>query len=462
MAENTNVQAFPDIDNRKAFYRALFHLVLPIVFQYFMASLVTASDAFMLGFLNQTSLSAVSLAGQVAFVYYLFINTFLTGAMVLGAQYWGKKETKTLEDVLGVAMRYAMLVGLLFSLASLICPQVLMRVFTSDQELIDGGVKYLRMVGIGYVLMGFVDTYLCFMKICEKTMLSTVISSIGVVVNIILNGLLIFGIGPFPEMGIEGAALATVLSRVLELVLIIIAVVRTDCVRFRFRKLISLAKKFIHKDFWKYSLPVMINQFGWGGGVTMYSVIMGHLGSDATAANSISAIVRNIIASVCWGLATGASIIIGKMLGAGELDKAKRAGGRFVRLSLFIGFVSGLVILGLTPLALMIPTGMTPVAHGYLKWMLLMGAYYIIGNSLNSTVIGGIFPAGGDTKFGMICDCITLWLVVVPLGALAAFVWNLPVVAVAAILTLDEFVKIPAVYIHYVKYKWVKNITRDE
>lgn len=457
-----NENSFPDPSNRSAFYKALCKLVLPIVFQYFMASLVTASDAFMLGFLDQTALSAVSLAGQVAFVYYLFINTFLTGAMVLGAQYWGKKEYTTLEDVLGVTMRYTLLIGLLFTLASLICPSVLMRAFTSDPELIAGGVKYLRMVAVGYLIMGFVDSYLCFMKICEQTMLSTIISSVGVVVNIILNGLLIFGIGPFPKMGIEGAALATVLSRILELAMVAWAVLRTDCVKLRVKKLIKQSKRFIHKDFWTYSLPVMINQFGWGGGMTMYTVIMGHLGSDATAANSIASIVRSMIASVCWALATGASIIIGKMLGAGELDTAKKTGGRFVRLSLAIGFVSGLVILALTPLTLMIPTDMTPVAHGYLKWMLLLGTYYIIGNSLNSTVIGGIFPAGGDTKFGMICDCITLWCVVVPLGMLAAFVWKLPVIAVAAILTLDEFVKIPAVYIHYKRYKWVKNITRDE
>lgn len=453
---------FPDLNNRKAFYKTLCKLILPIVFQYFMASLVTASDAFMLGFLDQTALASVSLAGQVGFVYYLFINTFLTGAMVLGAQYWGKKEHATLEDVLGVTMRYTLLIGFFFLLASLICPQLLMHVFTSDPDLIAGGVKYLRVVAIGYFIMGFVDSYLCFMKICEKTMLSTIISSIGVVINIILNGVLIFGVGPFPEMGIEGAALATVISRVIELFLILWAVLTTNVVKFRVKKLVTLTKKFIHSDFWKYSLPVMINQFGWGGGMTMYSVIMGHLGSDATAANSIASIVRTMIASVCWGLSTGASIIIGKMLGAGELDMAKKAGGRFVRLSLAIGAASGVVILALTPLALMMPSDMTPVAHGYLKWMLLFGAYYIIGNSLNSTVIGGIFPAGGDTKFGMICDCITLWVVVVPLGMLAAFVWNLPVVAVAAILTLDEFVKIPAVYIHYMKYKWVKNITRDE
>ena len=453
---------FPDIDNRKAFYKALCTLVLPIVFQYFMSSLVSASDAFMLGFMDQTALSSVSLAGQVAFVYYLFINTFLTGAMVLGAQYWGKQEYTTLEDVLGVTMRYALLVGMVFTLAAFICPQYLMRVFTNDPALIDGGVRYLRIMAVGYFIMGFVDSYLCFMKICEKTMMSTVISSIGVVVNIILNGLLIFGAGPFPEMGIEGAALATVISRILELILVAWGVLTTDCVKLRVRKLVTLSKKFIHADFWKYSLPVMINQFGWGGGMTMYSVIMGHLGTDATAANSIASIVRAMIASICWGLSTGASIIIGKMLGADELKMAKKAGGRFVRLSLGIGAASGVVIALLTPLVLMMPTDMSPTAHGYLKWMLLLGCYYIIGNSLNSTVIGGIFPAGGDTKFGMICDCVTLWCVVVPLGMLAAFVWELPVIAVAAILTLDEFVKIPAVYMHYVKYKWVKNITRDE
>ncbi len=457
-----NETTFPDLDNRKAFYRALLVIVLPIIFQYFMSSLVTASDAFMLGFLDQASLSAVSLAGQVAFVFYLFVNTFITGATVIGAQYWGKKDFVAMEDIVGITMRYSILIGLAFTLAAEFFPDYLMRVFTNDTAMIAGGVKYLRVVALSYFFMSYADPYLCIMKICERTTLSSAISSIGVVINILLNALFIFGLGPCPKMGIEGAALATVISRALECVMVAVAVKKTDVTPLRIKKLLRVAKKFIHKDFWKYSIPILINQFGWGGGVTMYSVIMGHLGNDATAANSIAGIVRNMIASVCWAMATAAGIIIGKMLGAGELEKAKRCGGRFVRLSLAIGFGCGLIILGLTPLALLIPTDMTEVAHGYMKWMLLMGAYYIIGNSLNSTVIGGIFPAGGDTKFGMICDCVTLWCVVVPLGLLAAFVWKLPVVAVAAILTLDEFVKIPAVYIHYKKYKWVKNITRDE
>ncbi len=153
-------------------------------------------------------------------------------------------------------------------------------------------------------------------------------------------------------------------------------------------------------------------------------------------------------------------IIIGGMLGRNELEKAKKAGGSFVRFSLIIGAASGLVILALTPLVLKV-IHLQPQAQHYLKYMMFLAAYYIIGNSLNSTVISGIFPSGGDTRFGMVCDVITLWCVVVPMGLIGAFVLKLPVIAVAFILTLDEFVKIPAVYHHYMKYKWVKNITKE-
>ena len=191
----------------------------------------------------------------------------------------------------------------------------------------------------------------------------------------------------------------------------------------------------------------------------MYSVIMGRLGSDAVAANSIASIVRSMIASLCWGIAAGVGIVIGGMLGRNEIDEAKKAGGKFVRLSLLIGAGSGVVILALTPFILKVIT-LNEQAQYYLKYMMFMASYYIIGNALNSTVIGGIFPAGGDTKFGMICDIVTLWCVVVPMGMIAAFLLKLPVLAVAFILTLDEFVKIPAVYKHYMKYKWAKNITR--
>ncbi len=444
----------------KTLYKKLFTVVAPIAFQYLTASLVTASDAFMLGFLDQDSLSASSLAGQVAFVFSLFYGAFVFGCTVLAAQYWGKGDKKTVGEVLAVTMRYSLIVGLIFTLGCAFFPSEIMRIFTSDENLVSVGADYLRVVSLSHLLTGFTQAYYGIMKVCDKAKLSSLIGSLSVVVNIILNACLIFGLGFFPKLGIEGAALATVLARVFETVFVLIVVVKGKCIKLDVKLIFRLESKFLHRDYWRYTAPLLINQIGWGGGVTMYSVIMGHLGTDAVAANSIASIVRMMIASLCWGISSGVGIVLGGMLGRNELERAKKAGGSFVRFSVVIGIASGLVILAVTPLVLWV-IKLEPDAQHYLKYMMLFASYYIIGNSLNSTVISGIFPSGGDTKFGMICDVVTLWAVVVPLGALAAFIWKLPVLAVAAILTLDEFVKIPAVYLHYVRYKWVRNITVD-
>lgn len=438
----------------KPIYKKLSGIIAPIAFQYLMSSLVTASDAFMLGFLDQDSLSASSLAGQIAFVFSLFYGAFVFGLTALAAQYWGKGDSKTAEEVLAITMRYSLLVGFIFTFFTALLPEQIMMTFTPNSALISAGAKYLRTVSLSYLLTGFTQAYFGMMKVCGKEKLSSLIGSLSVVLNIILNSLFIFGIGFFPKMGIVGAALATLIARVFETVMVVIAIVRKRCPSLR----IGLSNKELHKDYWKYTVPLLINQIGWGGGVTMYSVIMGHLGSDAVAANSIASIVRSMIASLCWGIAAGVGIIIGGMLGRNEIDEAKKAGGSFVRFSILIGVVSGLAILAVTPLVLHF-IQLAPQAQHYLKYMMFMAAYYIIGNSLNSTIISGIFIAGGDTRFGMWCDVITLWCVVVPMGMISAFVLKLPVLAVAFILTLDEFVKIPAVYKHYMKYKWAKNIT---
>lgn len=445
----------------RSIYKKLFSIVAPISIQYFMYSLVSASDAFMLGFLDKDSLSASSLAGQVWFVSNLFSMAFVSGLTVLAAQYWGKGDKRTAEEVLAVTMRYSLLVGMIFTLAALFIPRQLMMIFTSEDKLISAGAKYLRVVSPSYLLLGFSQVYFSMMKVCDRAKLSSVVCSASVVLNIILNGLFIFGAGFIPKMGIIGAALATVLSRVFEVVVVALAVYKGKCPPVSVRLILKSRSKELHREYWRYTVPLLINQLGWGGGVTMYSVIMGHLGSDAVAANSIASIVRSMIASLCWGIAAGVGIVIGGMLGRNELDKAKKAGGSFVRFSILIGAASGLVILALTPLVLhVIHLGDT--AQNYLKYMMFMASYYIIGNSLNSTIIAGIFPSGGDTKFGMYCDVITLWCVVVPMGMIGAFVLKLPVLAVAFILTLDEFVKIPAVYRHYVRYKWVRNITKQD
>ena len=451
----------------KKLYKQLFKIVLPISFQYMMMALVSASDAFMLGFLDQDSLSAVSLATQIAFIYSLFFGAFVYGCNVLAAQYWGKKDTKTVEEVLAITMRYTLIVGLIFTLATAFIPELIMKIFTNDPVLIGAGARYLRTVSISYIIGGFAQVYFGILKVCDRAGLSSLIGSLSVILNIILNAILIFGLLGAPRLGIEGAAIATVTARIFEVVFVLVLVFRKKCLPLNIRKMCMIPGKeeklssVLHKDYWKYTFPLLLNQLGWGGGVAMYSVIMGHLGSDATAANSIANIVRELLASFCWGVASGVSIILGQMMGRNELEEAKKAGGSFVRFSILIGVISGLILLLIIPILMHVIT-LQETAMGYLKVMMFMASYYIIGNSLNSTIIGGIFPAGGDTKFGMWCDIITLWAVVVPMGMLAAFVFKLPVLVVAFILTLDEFVKIPAVYRHYMKYEWVKNITREE
>ncbi|MBR2087885.1 MAG: polysaccharide biosynthesis C-terminal domain-containing protein, partial [Oscillospiraceae bacterium] len=218
-------------------YKKLFRIVTPIAFQYLMASLVTASDAFMLGFLDQDSLSASSLAGQIAFVFSLFYLAFVNGMTVLAAQYWGKRDTKTTGEVFAVTMRYSLLTGLIFTLGTALFPEQIMHVFTADAKLIAAGGTYLRTVSLSYLLTSFTQAYFGMMKICDRAKLSSLIGSLSVIVNILLNAVLIFGIGFFPQMGIAGAALATVLARVFETIMVVIAVIRKQCPALNIRQM---------------------------------------------------------------------------------------------------------------------------------------------------------------------------------------------------------------------------------
>ena len=440
------------------FYSKLFSLVLPIAFQQFMLAAVNASDALMLGLLDQDSLSAVSLAGQVQFVFNLFLAAMTIGASMLAAQYWGKGDRDAVERILALVLKITTPVSLAVFLAAQLCPGLLMRIFTRDEVLIAGGVRYLQVVGLSYLMTGISQIFLCILKNSGQAMKSTVISSFSVVLNIFLNAFFIFGFWIFPEMGIAGAALATVIAKAAELLWLFAESCREGRIHLRMRYVIH-TDPLLRKDFWKYTTPVLANEMVWGCGFTMYSVIMGHLGSDAVAANSIANIVKNLIACFCSGIGNGGGILVGNELGQGNLEKARSYGGRLCRISIVSGIISGLVLLALSPLILSV-SNLSDVSVGYLRGMLLICSYYMIGRAVNATTIAGIFCAGGDSRFGLLCDTVVMWVIAVPLGLISAFVLNLPVLAVYFVISLDEMVKLPAVYRHYKKYAWVKDLTR--
>ncbi len=441
------------------FTKKLLTLVFPIAFQQFMLALVSASDALMLGMLTQDALSSVSLASQVTFVENLFLLAMTIGLSMFAAQYWGKNDRTSVERIFAYVMKIIVAVSFLFFLVSLVIPSALMRIFTDEPLLIEGGAVYLRTVSLAFLLTGISQVYLCILKNTGKAAKSSVISSVSVVVNIMLNAVLIFGWFGLPQMGIAGAALATVTARIIEAAWCIFETARKDCIKLKLCYMVY-DERVLRHDFWKYSLPVLGNEIVWGVGFTMYSVIMGHLGSDAVAANSIANIVKNLIACFCLGLGSGGGIMVGNELGAGRLDRAKEYGKKLCRLSIVCGAASGIVLFFLSPLILAV-TDLSDTADTYLKWMLVMCSCYMVGKSVNGTTIGGIFCAGGDSRFGFLCDTVTMWCITVPLGFLAAFVFRLPVTAVYFIVNLDEIIKLPAVYQHYKKYKWVKDLTAD-
>lgn len=443
---------------KRIFYRKLWGLVFPIAIQNLMTALVSASDAFMLGFVSQTSLSAVSLATQIQFVHNLFMLALTIGATTLAAQYWGKGDTDSVEEILAIVLKISMAVSVVFFIAAMVFSGFLMRIFTNDIRLIQAGIPYLRIVSVSYLFMGFSQIYLCIMKNSGRTAKSTIYGSVAVVINIGFNVIFIFGLAGFPAMGIAGAALATTVSRALELLLTIYENMHRSLVCVRLKYIRNSSKK-LKKDFWHYTTPVLGNELVWGCGFTMFSVIMGHLGSDAVAANSVANILKNIIACVCNGIGIGAGIIVGNELGKGEMERATEYGNRLFKLAVFAGAVSGLILLAVSPVLRIFTGSLSAQAHSYLKNMMYICTYYMIGKSVNATVIAGVFCAGGDTKFGLKCDAVTMWVILIPIGMITAFVLKLPIMVVYFIISMDEIIKLPAVYRHYKKYNWVRNLT---
>lgn len=443
---------------KRIFYRKLWGLVFPIAIQNLMTALVSASDAFMLGFVSQTSLSAVSLATQIQFVHNLFMLALTIGATTLAAQYWGKGDTDSVEEILAIVLKISMAVSVVFFIAAMFFSGFLMRIFTNDIKLIQAGIPYLRIVSVSYLFMGFSQIYLCIMKNSGRTAKSTIYGSVAVVINIGFNVIFIFGLAGFPDMGIAGAALATTVSRALELLLTIYENMHRSLVCVRLKYIRNSSKK-LKKDFWHYTTPVLGNELVWGCGFTMFSVIMGHLGSDAVAANSVANILKNIIACVCNGIGIGAGIIVGNELGKGEMERAREYGNRLFKLAVFAGAVSGLILLAVSPVLRIFTGSLSAQAHSYLKNMMYICTYYMIGKSVNATVIAGVFCAGGDTKFGLKCDAVTMWVILIPIGMITAFVLKLPIMVVYFIISMDEIIKLPAVYRHYKKYNWVRNLT---
>ncbi|NIK79692.1 putative MATE family efflux protein [Paenibacillus castaneae] len=446
--------------NDNHFNRELIRLVIPIALQNLITAAVMSVDIVMLGVISQSAMSAVSLAGQVTFVLTLFYMGLATGASILSAQYWGKKDVKTIQRVFSIACLFSVSVSLFFFGLSLFFPDLLMRFFTDDEELIRYGSGFLQVVSFSYLAMGISQMYFSVVRSMENASLSAWISSVCLVLNILFNFLCIFVLFPdMPEKAIQAVGLATVCARFIELSCCIVHSVTRGKIKFQLPVRDGIQRKLL-QDYLKYTMPVQGNYIVWGCALTATAAIIGHVSADLVAANSVAAVVKNLAIVLCGGIASGGSVLIGKYLGNGEIEIAKRAGNRISLFALVFGGLAGITILLLKPLVFYM-VNLNDSAQGYLNGMLYICAYYCIAKSINSTTIGGIFCAGGDSKFGFWCDTVVMWGIILPLGYLCAFVWQVPPIILYAVICLDEIIKLPVALIRYRQYKWIKNITRD-
>ena len=443
----------------KVFYRNLVRISFPIALQSLMLASVAAGDALMLGKVTQNQMTAVSLATQIQFVQNMFLGAVTGAGAILGAQYWGKGDHVRLEQIFSLMLRYCGIISIAFFLACELIPVLLMKIFTHDSELIEIGAHYLQIAGVSYLLTGFSQCCLTMMKVTDHVKPGALISSSAVLINLVLNAVFIFGLFGIPRLESRGAAVATLLSRFAELVFCIVISRRGKYISPAWNNLIRGLKE-LRKDFARQCLPLLGGSLCWGIGFTSYTAILGHLGADAAAANSVSAVVRDLICCLCNGIASAAGILVGNELGSGNLERGKLYGIRLKNLSYWIGFFSMFLVLAITPLIVGM-VRLTDQAHDYLTGMMVIMAVYMIGRCVNTVTINGVLDGGGDTIFDMYSLIVCMWGIAIPLALLGAFVFQWHPLVVYGCTCVDEVGKIPWVMYRFRKYKWVQDLTRE-
>ena len=446
--------------DRKLFYKDLVALAIPIAIQNLLVALIGATDALMLGRLSQASVAAVSLANQIAFIMSLFIYSVIGSGGVLISQYWGKGDRRMVQNIFCTTAKGAFAVTFIFFLLTFFAPEFLMRIYTPERNLIEIGASYLRIVGFSYLFTGVTQAFYTMMKVENAAAKSVTISVVTLIADVVLDFFLIYGHAGFPALGPNGSAYSTIGVEAIAFIWVVAESYKPDRIRLDWAGL-RWHSKAITKDMIKIALPMLGSGLAWGVGFSMQSMIMGHMGSDATAASSIASVAHEIITCVGKGVSTGCGIMIGKLLGQDLFEEAKSYGKEFWRVSFWVGILSVVLLLIAGPIVVMFFV-LTETAKRYLVCMILFNMLYAFAFCYNTIITCGVFPAGGDAHYDTISVLISMWCFAIPLALLGAFVFHWPVITVFIIMRLDEIVKVPWIYPRYQKFIWLKNLTREE
>ncbi|MDR2417749.1 MAG: MATE family efflux transporter [Treponema sp.] len=445
----------------KSFYLTLAKIAVPLALQNLITFGIGLMDNFMVGSLGDRALSGVFLSNQIQWMLQM-LNAGLSAALVvLVAQYLGKKDSRKAKIVINIAIKSAFGVGLTFMVLALLIPRQILGLFTSEQAVIDDGLKYIGIVCFSYVFFCLNSVFLASMRCAQNTRIGFISSVVGFCVNVFLNWVLIFGKLGLPALGVRGAAIATVFARACEFgVSFSYVQFRDTALRWRIRELV-LYNVDIRRDFFKYGFPVILGDVCWGIAGVAQVAILGWLGTEVLAANTIAANLHQMLGVVVYGIANASGVIIGRTVGAGTYDKLKPYANTLQIIFLCFGVITSLLIFTVKDLILAVGfPKISAEAHAYAIQFLSVFSVTIIGTSYQMSVLTGIVRAGGATHFVLINDLFHVWLLVIPSALLSAFVFHFPPVVTFACLKCDQIIKCIVAVIKLNRYDWMKKLTR--
>lgn len=442
----------------KSFYRPLLHLALPIAAQNLITSSLNMMDIIIIGQLGATAIAAVGLANQVFFLFNIILFGVYSGSAIFTAQFWGQKDIPNIRRVLGISLISGFSVAIIFMLIAFFIPHQVLHCFSNDPEVITQGGYYLRIVSLSYLMNAVSFCYAFILRSTGQVLLPVQVSLMAFGLNSILNYTLIYGIWGFPRMEIAGAALATLIARMVELVVILFVVYRYNMVpAAKIGEMLDLSKAFI-KRFYQTTLTVIGNESLWSLGMTMFTVVYARMGTEVVAAINISSTIERVAMVLFIGMANACAVIVGNQIGAGQqklaLDYAKRLAILGPILGVFIGafvYLTSGPVLGFY--------NVTPEVIHIASWVIIIFALSVPIRVFNLINIVGILRGGGDTKFCLFIDISGLWLIAVPLSFIAGLIWHFPPYFVYLLATLDEAFKLILGVWRLLSGKWINDLT---
>lgn len=441
----------------KIFFKTMLKLAIPIATQNLILSSLNLVDNIVVGGLGATAIASVGLANQYFFLLNLFLFGIMSGGSIFTAQYWGNKDIKGIKRVLGLSIISGGIMALIFTIGGLLFPRQIIDLFSNDAAVIEMGGRFLRIIALSYVITAVTFAFSFTLRSIRQVKAPMIVSITALSINTILNYVLVYGLFGAPALGIEGSAIATVIARTIECLLIITIVYKKELViNAHMHELLDLSSQFI-KRFFKVTSPVIANEGLWALGVTIYAWVYGQMGTDVVAATNITSTIERMVWVIFLGLGNAAAVMIGNKLGERDNETAFDYAMRFIIVNPLLGVAAGLVIFfGSGPMLSLYK--IDPIVRDFSSKLFMVHSCLFWLRVFNYTNIVGILRSGGDTKFCLLLDVGGMWLVGVPLVALAGLVWHLPIYIVFIFVYMEEFAKFIIGLPRISSKKWINNL----